>query len=62
MTAFPEVKHRHGDPVSSLDYAHVNNSYVCYNMMSEKHPSTSYPAAKHPKHNQLKVSRFQKKQ
>ena len=26
------------------------HTYICYNPMSEKHPSTSCPATKHPKH------------
>ena len=29
--------------------------------MNEKHPSTSYPAAKHPNHSKLRVSRIKEK-
>ena len=42
--AFPEVEHGPDNPVASLDYAHVHKSIIpiCYNAISEKHPSTSY--------------------
>ena len=52
-----ETYSKHNYPVTSLDYAHIHYSYyICYNTISENHTSTSYPEAKHPKHNQLKVS------
>ena len=43
--AFPEVEHGLDNPVESLDYAHVHKSIIpiCYNAISEKNPSTSYP-------------------
>ena len=54
------MKHKHNDPVASLDYAHINKSIIsiCYNSTKEKHPFTSDPVAKHDK---LKVSCIREK-
>ena len=40
-----EVKHRHGNSAASLERA--RQLYICAN---KKHPFTSHPTAKRPKH------------
>ena len=59
--AFSKVEHRHNDPVSHLDYACSLRYRVRYDAISEKHPFTSCPTAKHPKHSKLSVSNIQEK-
>ena len=36
--------------------------YTCYNAISNKHPSTSYPAVKHPKQNKWSINNIRKNQ
>ena len=51
--AFSEVEHRNDNPAAGL---------LCLlQCVSEKKPPTSYPAAKHPNHNKLRVSRIREK-
>ena len=49
--------------LTGLDYAHIRKSiiHICYNVISKRHPSTSFPSAKHPKHHKLKVLCIRKK-
>ena len=48
--AFHKVKHKHDNAVTSLDCVYpLTHHDICYNAISEIHPSTNYLAAKHPK-------------
>ena len=54
--AYSEMEHKHGNPVVSFDYVHFHNFIIYVTPQSIK--ITRYPAAKHLKHNMLKVSRI----
>ena len=45
-----KLEHEHDEPVLNLGYLHIHKSMIYVaTWLVKKHPSTSYPAAKHPK-------------
>ena len=59
--AVSEVKHRLDNSVTSLQCACVNKSVIDITMHKRKAPIKICPAAKHPKHNQLRVTNIGEK-
>ena len=57
--AFYKVKHRHYNPVASLEYARVKMSIIYFMMHTQAAPINMLSHSKTPKTQMLRVSRMQ---